>query len=48
MNQLNSRIKAIEEGYSVTDKVPVLPLNNENEIISRLMKWWEGKIWTCP
>ena len=35
--------KAIEQGYSVTEKVPVLPLNNENEIIARLMKWWEGK-----
>ena len=35
--------KAIEEGYSVTEKVPILPLNNENEIISRLMKWWSGK-----
>lgn len=40
--------KAIEEGYSVTDKVPVLPLNNENEIISRLMKWWESKYGLAP
>jgi hypothetical protein len=33
--------KATEQGYSVTEKVPVLPLDNENEIITRLIKWWD-------
>ena len=33
--------KAIEEGYSVSDKVPILPISNENEIIVRLLKWWD-------
>jgi len=40
--------KAIEEGYSVTEKIPVLPLNNENEIINRLMKWWDDKFGLAP
>jgi len=35
--------KAVEQGYSVTEKVPVLPLKSENEIINRLMKWWSEK-----
>jgi hypothetical protein len=32
--------KATEEGFSVDQKVPVLPLNSESEIVSRLFKWW--------
>ena len=40
--------KAIEQGYSVTEKIPVLPLNNENEIINRLMKWWDEKFGLAP
>lgn len=32
--------KASEEGFTVTQKVPVLPLENEKEIIEKLLKWW--------
>ena len=32
--------KAEEQGYHVSDKIPVLPLKNENDIITKLMKWW--------
>jgi len=33
-------VKASESGYTVTEREAILPLKNENEIITRLMKWW--------
>ncbi len=32
-----------DEGFSVKDKVPLLPIDNEDEIVNRLMKWWDKK-----
>jgi len=40
--------KATEEGYSVDQKVPVLPLSSENEIVSRLVKWWGSNYGLIP
>jgi len=32
-----------EEGHSVFERNPILPLTNEDEIIRRLLKWWDNK-----
>jgi len=32
-----------DEGYSVSEKAPVLPLTDEGKIIENLMKWWNKK-----
>jgi hypothetical protein len=32
-----------EEGHSVFERNPILPLTDEDEIIRRLLKWWDNK-----
>jgi hypothetical protein len=32
-----------EEGHSVFERNPILPLTDEDEIIRRLLKWWDSK-----
>ena len=32
-----------EEGHSVFERNPILPLTDEDEIIRRLLKWWDTK-----
>lgn len=32
-----------DEGYQMTEKVPLLPIDSEEEIVNRLMKWWDAK-----
>jgi VirE N-terminal domain/Primase C terminal 1 (PriCT-1) len=32
-----------DEGYSVSEKTPVLPLTEEGKIIENLLKWWNKK-----
>ena len=37
-----------EEGHSVFERNPILPLTNEDEIIRRLLKWWDNKFGYKP
>ena len=35
--------KAVIEGYSKINRVPVIAMNNESKIIDNLFKWWQSK-----